>query len=87
MGRSRLCEIENNLGKELRVDLEPLTLSKALPVGASIYVESVIENSTFTVRVGTDDKNELCLAIWPGDGEINVTDASGKAFFDDFFDE
>ena len=84
MGRKKICEIENNTEAPLRVDLEPLTLSETLAVGASIYVESLRENSSFVIRIGTDEKNELCLAIWPDEGEtIRVTDTSGKSFFDE----
>lgn len=84
MHGKRICEIENNTKAPLRVDLEPLTLSETLAVGASLYVEPLRENASFVVRIGTDEKNELCLSIWPDEGHmIGIFDASGKSFFDE----
>jgi len=64
--------MDNSLTSDILVSVEPEGFSLNLNPGKSITISENYVNEPLTIRFCTTQDGKLAIALWPGDGDINV---------------
>ncbi len=72
--------IENCSSSPVVLYIEPEGAAFPLGGGEEVSVFDVFTKSPVTLRVSKSENGDVCISIWPGDGEVKVVKGGVNVF-------
>lgn len=80
MATKGFFRIENRSSNVVILYIEPEGAAIPLNCGDEVSVYDLFAKSPVTLRVSKSESGEVCISIWPGDGDVKVEKGGVNVF-------